>query len=721
MAKRYPLPAQRLHSMVNLGNTFMSAQTFAPRSLETEIQFLKGIGPRLAPLFGKLGVKTVADLLFHVPRRYEDRRNIPPIRSVRPGQHATVRGELIEVSSATKGRGMVIIKATIADESGQINLTWFNQPWIGKKLREYKGEILAYGMVKEAHYGCEISSPEWETVGEEEEAEEFGKIVPVYALSEGIPQKTIRRAVRFALDQYLPLVRDPLTPPILKAQMLRPLRWSITQIHRPESDEFRAQARQRLVFEDFFYMQLALQMRRLQSHQEEGIGFPLAALDVPVLQEIEGMLPFDMTGAQKRVLGEILRDMESPHPMNRLVQGDVGSGKTAIAAAAMLAAVRCGYQAALMAPTEILAEQHYINLHRLFDPHGIKTVLMVGKLSTKDKRKAIDEAATGTAQIAIGTHALIQQGVSFHRLGLAIVDEQHRFGVMQRAALRQKGLTTPDVVVMTATPIPRTLTMTVFGDLDLSVIDELPPGRKSIKTHWKQANERGAIYSSIRSLIAEGQQAYFVCPMISESEKMQTQAAEDLFYRLSSIQYPGFRVGLLHGQMKPTEKEATMEAFRRHELDILVSTVVIEVGVDVPNAGIMVIEDAHRFGLTQLHQLRGRVGRSSQQSFCVLISDGRNEEARGRLEALVATNDGFRIAETDLRLRGPGEIAGTKQSGNLDFKVADLVQDGKMLEVARQAAIDLLKSDPNLELPEHAAILDRVLGQKGNRALVTVS
>ncbi len=732
------------------------------RSLDSEVQWLKGVGPKAAPLFNKLGIYTVGDLLYHLPRRYEDRTKIPPINRIRPGTHVTVRGNLRNVGSRPISGGRVIVKAIVEDGTGSVALTWFNQPWVARKLSEYRGEIVAYGLAKEADFGCEISAPEYELIEDEEDAADFARIIPVYPSTEGMVQKLIRRAARAALEGYLAYAQDPLPPSILKAEMLRPIRWSLREIHQPTSEENRLEARKRLVFEEFFYLQVSLAMKRAETQQELGIAFPIENLKkgeevlpadtaptqnrkavlvvkerrssnlfeseqeakregIPLWQQIHQMLPFELTGAQKRVVEEIWADMAQPHPMNRLVQGDVGSGKTAVAACSMLAAVRSGYQAALMAPTEILAEQHYVNLQKLFAPLGIDVALLVGKQNSKERKRSLALTESGEAKVVVGTHALIQEGVTFDRLGLAVIDEQHRFGVLQRAALREKGLGNPDVLVMTATPIPRSLMMTLYGDSQYSKIDELPPGRKKIITFFKRSNERESVYKGVRKFVKQGRQAFFVCPMVSESEKMQTQAATDLAYRLQTGVFSDLRVGLLHGQMKPLEKEEVMDQFRKHELDVLVSTTVIEVGVDVPNASIMVIEDANRFGLTQLHQLRGRVGRGDQESYCVLIADAKSQDARERMDTMVETTDGFKIAEVDLRLRGPGELAGTAQSGNRDFKIADLVQDGKLLEVARQAAMRLIESDPFLRLEENAGILEKVQERRSQTAVITVS
>lgn len=715
------------------------SQSGTARSLDTEVQYLKGVGPRLALLFAKLRVHTVRDLLWHFPRRYEDRTNMPPISAARPGSSATIRGKVADIETKPTRGGMVILRVTIGDGTGYITLVWFNQPWMRKRLATYKGDLLAYGQVREANWGYEIHNPEVELIEDEADAEDFARIVPVYSLTEGLQQRNLRRAAKSALADYLGAVEDPIPEALLRRHKLKPIRWSLHQIHSPQSDANRIEARRRLVFEEFFYMQLSLQLKRKEVRQELGIAFDISNLapqgnllglfadEKPLADgetlwdELHRLFPFALTGAQKRVIGEVWADMERPQPMNRLIQGDVGSGKTAVAAAAMLAAIRCGYQAAMMAPTEILAGQHAMNLRALFDPLGIEVVLLTSKLPAAQKKRALAAAANGEAKLIVGTHALIQEGVKMHRLGLAVVDEQHRFGVMQRAALRQKGDISPDVLVMTATPIPRTLTMTFYGDLDVSILDELPPGRTPIKTHWKPPGERKQVYTGVRKLLEEGRQAYFVCPMISESEKMQTQAAEDLHYRLSTDVFKDLRVGLLHGQMKQDEKETTMNAFRAGELDILVSTVVIEVGVDVPNATVMIIEDANRFGLAQLHQLRGRVGRGGHQSYCVLIADDRAGDSGDRLRILTQTTDGFKIAEEDLRLRGPGEIAGTRQSGDLDFAIADLVQDAKMLEFARQAAIELLEADPELKAPEHRRIVQRVRAQRTESAIVTIS
>jgi ATP-dependent DNA helicase RecG len=708
------------------------------KGLDTEVQWLKGVGQKRAMLLAKLGLKTVEDVLWYFPRAYQDRRNLPPIGMLPHGAEVTVVGELLSVKTRPIRGGRVMARATVGDDTGEIDLVWFNQPWVVRDLQKVRGKIVAYGTTKDGRVGLEMASPEWEEVEDDDDAGEFARIFPVYPLKAEVKQYMVRSAARSAVDFFANQVSDDLPKELRDREDLRHLAWCLQQMHFPDSMEERDTARRRLVFEEFLYLQLAQQMRRNETKHEVGIGFDFEGepqgptsgglfgadgelATASIEEQIKAMLPFELTGAQKRVLQEIWDDMKRPVPMNRLVQGDVGSGKTAVAACAMLAAIRAGYQTALMAPTEILAEQHYINLHRLFDKLGVEVALLVGKQPARQKKKSLQAAASGTARVCVGTHALISEGVEFDKLGLVIVDEQHRFGVLQRAALREKGYGNPDVLVMTATPIPRTLTMTAFGDLDVSVIDELPPGRKPIKTHWKPARDREKVYAGVRKMLEEGRQAYFVCPMINESEKMQTQAAEDLHYRLSTSTFKDKRVGLLHGQMKPAEKEVVMDQFRQRELDILVSTVVVEVGVDVPNATVMVIEDASRFGLSQLHQLRGRVGRGQHQSFCVLVSDATNDDSTERLKTMVETTDGFKIAEKDLQIRGPGDVAGTQQSGFMEFRVANLIQDGVMLEAARRAAIRILEEDPGLERPENQAMLAHVKEQRSRAALITVS
>ncbi|MBS1725427.1 MAG: ATP-dependent DNA helicase RecG [Armatimonadetes bacterium] len=732
------------------------------QGLATEVQFLKGVGPRFAQIYKKIGIETAEDVLFHLPRRYQDRRDIPPIARARPGQVVTIIGRVRRVESRPIGKGRVLLRAIVEDSSGAITLTWFNQPWLKKQLDDAR-QIIAYGLVKSGTNLYEISSPEWEAIDDEDEADAFAQIVPVYPLTEGLPQKVARRAAESALATALQFVDDPLPESLLRSQKLRDLQWCLQQIHHPESEEARLLARRRIVFEEFLYMQLELAMRRAETQQELGIAFPIRELEAgktverpaplmvkedkrakrtadqmvpqdlffeeeakkregePLWTQIGRMLPFTLTDAQDRVIREVFADMALPSPMNRLVQGDVGAGKTAVAACCLLAAVRSGFQCALMAPTEILAEQHFKNLRGLFEPLGIHVELLVGKLGSRDRKAAYQRLENGSAQIAVGTHALIQEGVTFQSLGFVVVDEQHRFGVLQRKAIRDKGYGNPDVLVMTATPIPRTLTMTVFGDLDVSIIDQLPPGRKPIKTHHRPPFQRDSVYSKVRELVDQGRQAYFVCPMVSENEKMMAQAAEELYRQLSTGVFIDFKVGLLHGQMKSADKDDVMEQFRAGELQILVATTVIEVGVDVPNASVMVIEDANRFGLAQLHQLRGRVGRGETQSYCILISDTKSEDVMKRMDVMVSTTDGFRIAEEDLEIRGPGNIAGTEQSGSLDFKVADLVQDSKLLEVARQAAMRIIEDDPTLSGSEWAKVRTKLKQRRSDVALITVS
>jgi ATP-dependent DNA helicase RecG len=672
----------------------------AVRSLETQVQYVKGVGPKLAATFGKLGIFSVQDLLYHFPRRHEDRTRFARVSQLGHGETATVLGTIVAADNVqTRGR-LVLTKVLIDDGSGCLVLTWFNQRFRRDQFLKLRGrKIVAYGTVQAGRWGVEMTQPDWELYSDDADPLSSGRVVPVYPLTEGLFQGQIRKAVLNALDGYVNLVKDVLPEDILDRLDLMDIRQALRNIHFPESTEALEAARKRLVFEELFLLQLALAVRKRQMESPGGgIVFEIPPDFDAELREI---VPFELTNAQKRVIKEIAADMARPICMNRLLQGDVGSGKTVVALAAMLIAVKNGYQAALMAPTEILAEQHYLGISEFvgrLGALGITVDLLTGSQRSGHRQRVLRGIASGETKIVIGTHALIQEGVEFKRLGLVIVDEQHRFGVMQRAALMEKGLN-PDILVMTATPIPRTLTLTVYGDLDVSIIDELPPGRKPVKTHWKQIGERKKVYRAMRTLIDQGRQAYVVCPLIEESEKLQVRAASELADFLAYEMFPDLRVGLLHGQMRPDEKDAVMKQFRAGEIDILVSTTVIEVGVDVANATVMVIEDADRFGLAQLHQLRGRVGRGQEQSFCVLICEGTSEDSIKRMQVMSSTNDGFVIAEEDLKLRGPGEFYGTRQSGMAGLKIADIFRDVPILEMARQEAFELVQRDPGLVDP----------------------
>lgn len=706
---------------LRLGILLYTMSTTRGYTLETEIQYVKGVGPKLAQVLNKLNIYTLGDLLYHLPRRYEDRRQFRKIAHARAGEAVTVAGKLVTVDNLQVRKGMTLTKAYLDDGSGVLELVWYNQPYMKDTLNKLRNSVIvAYGLIKENPYGLQIETPEWEDLPDGADPDSLlsvNRIVPIYPLTEGVRQKRLRQILWNAV-QYANLAPEVLPRSVRERVGLPPIQQALQQIHFPDAAEQIEPARRRLVFEEFFLMQLGVGMQRQRNLQERGIAMHIDAERLN--SQLHALVPFELTNAQKRVIQEIWSDMALPHPMNRLLQGDVGSGKTIVAAAAILAAVDNQYQAALMAPTEILAEQHYINLHRLFQPLGIRVELLVGRLTARQRQQARERVASGRGMVAVGTHALIQEGVEFARLGLAIVDEQHRFGVLQRAALRDKGIM-PHLLVMSATPIPRTLTMTLYGELDVSIIDELPPGRKPVKTHWKTPEERLKVYAGVRKLIEEGRQAYVICPLIDESDKLQVRAAEEMAEHLQKDVFPDLRVGLLHGRMKPAEKEAIMEQFRAGELHILVSTTVIEVGVDVPNAAVIVIEDADRFGLAQLHQLRGRVGRSEHQSFCILIANPKSEDGQRRMEIMARTTNGFIIAEEDLKIRGPGEIFGTRQSGAPSFRVADLVKDMRLLEVARQEAFRILEQDPELSQPAHATLREAVNRFRHRFALASVS
>ncbi len=682
------------------------AVTTRQRPLDTPVQFVKGVGPRMALMLQRLEIATVEDLLYHFPHRWEDRRAFAPLGQVQSGETVCSSGLVVGAAvERTAKRGMELVKVVIRDQTGVAELVFFNRPWLAQTFGKLRNQpVVVYGQAQGQLGRVQFVSPEWEALSEVGPALHVNRIVPIHPSTEGLTPKQIRGYVHNALERYGDADPDLLPPQLRRAEGLIDARRAIRQIHFPDSQEALEAARVRLVFDELFLLQLALAARkRAVEFELPGIRFEVRP---EYLGELERALPFQLTGAQKRVIGEIQADMGLPRPMNRLLQGDVGSGKTVVAAAAILTAVRNRFQVAMMVPTEILAEQHYAVMSDLLEPLGIRIHRLVGSVRAKGKRLIKEELAEGRADMVVGTHALIQENVEFHRLGLVIIDEQHRFGVLQRLTLVDKGMAdaAPDTLVMTATPIPRTLALTVYGDLETSVIDELPPDRKPIKTHWKRKDQRETVYRGIRQLVGEGKQVYFLCPLVEESEKLQAKAATETAEHLEREVFPDLRVGLLHGQMPSHRKDATMDSFRAGEIDVLVATVVIEVGVDVPNACCMVVEDAERFGLSQLHQLRGRVGRGAEQSFCILLADPRTDEGRQRIAAMVRTTDGFAIAEEDLRLRGPGEFYGTRQSGILNLRIANIVGDTRILERARAAAFALIAEDPALARPEHAPL-----------------
>lgn len=675
--------------------------------LDQPLTFLKGVGPRVSALLAKLGLLTVRDLLHYYPRDHLDYARQVTIRDLKAGEMATLIGAVQRINCFTSPRNdkLTILELVIRDPSGQVRLSRFyagsrfaSRAWQEQQKRLYpRGAIVAAsGLVKQSKYGVTLDEPEIEVLDNADSpiaSLKVGRVVPIYPLTEGLAADTLRKAVLAALPAAARL-REPLPADLRQAYDLLGFSQAIGQVHFPDDAAALAAARRRLVFDEFFFLQLGLLRRRREQQQES-----TAAVLPPTGELIDrfyGVLPFRLTGAQQRVVNEILRDLQQPSPMNRLVQGDVGSGKTVVAVISLLAAIQAGYQGALMAPTEVLAEQHYRKLVAWFNLLHLPVELLTGSTRTAKRREIHRALETGELSLLVGTHALIEDKVAFSNLGLVVIDEQHRFGVQQRARLQQKGQN-PHVLTMTATPIPRTLALTMHGDLDVSQIDELPPGRQAIQTTALGPKERPQAYELMEREIAQGRQVYVVLPLVEESEKLDLRSAIDEYQHLQEQVFPEFRVGLLHGRMSSAEKDAAISAFRDGETQILVSTTVVEVGVDVPNATVMLIEHAERFGLAQLHQLRGRVGRGAAQSYCLLMSSSKTETARQRLSVLEQSQDGFFIAEMDLRFRGPGQVLGTRQSGLPDFALASLVEDQAVLELAREAAEKLMAADPTLD------------------------
>jgi len=676
------------------------------------IQYLKGIGPKRAVLFSKLGIETLEDLLFFPPFRYEDRTALKKIAHLQPGEEQTIIAEVKAVSLVeTSRRRMKIVDMAVLDETGLLHAKWFNQPYL-KDLFRPGEKVMLSGKVKPNYYGgyhLEMESPLYEKVDEEEAQIHLGRIVPIYHETKGLSSRQIRSLMKVVINQYAARVPDVLPPALIRKYSLISLSEAIAGLHFPASDSSLAQlnagqslAHRRLSFDELFLLQTGLALRKQKvSTKQIGIAFQTSG-SLP--DRLRNLLPFRLTPAQEKVLAEIRQDMAADRPMNRLVQGDVGSGKTLVALMSILIAIENGYQTALMAPTEILAEQHFLSIKGYLEALGKSVTFLTSEMRKKAKEEIIEGIGAGQFDLVIGTHALIQEGVQFKKLGLVVVDEQHKFGVLQRAKLTGKGYR-PDVLIMTATPIPRTLALTLYGDLNISVIDALPPGRSPIRTFLFYGKQRERAYSFMEKEFAKGRQAYVVCPLIEESEKSDLKAALELSATLQKEVFPHRRIGLLHGRLKREEKESIMRAFKEGSIDLLVATTVVEVGIDVPNATIMLIEHAERFGLAQLHQLRGRVGRGSEQSFCLLAAEyPLSEDAKRRLNAMVQNHDGFKIAEIDLEIRGPGEFFGTRQSGIPELRIANLMRDTSILEIARKEAFAWVDRDPNLMEPESRPI-----------------
>ena len=692
--------------------------------LETPLEAVPDLGTRRANMLGKhLELFTVGDILEYYPRDYLDRSNIRSIFQVgREDAVQTIQGRVVKHNEFTPRRAGApkVCKVMVYDETGIAGLVGFGRrAGYMKKSLPMDATVIVSGKFKRQRDQVESSSFEYEVLSDEEaERIHTGRIVPSYSLTAKMTQRSVRAWVKMVVDSYADQVPEYLPQSLRQRQQFVDRSIAVKQIHFPDSQSLLEAAHKRIAFDEFFMLELGLSLRKQRWEIEEpGIAFET---DVPIVEQLESSLPFQLTGAQSRVVGELMKDMAQETPMNRLVQGDVGSGKTVVAAMALSVAIGNGYQGALMAPTEILAEQHCRTLTTLLEPLGVQVALLKGDMTKKERDEATARLAAGDIKVAVGTHALIQKGVDFQRLGLVITDEQHRFGVLQRASLKEKG-DTPDVLVMTATPIPRTLALTVYGDLNVSVIDELPPGRQTIRTEWIRQKDRAKMQQNVEREVRKGRQAYVVYPLVEESEKLEdVKAATEMAEHLQQEVFPKLRIGLLHGRMKAEEKNAIMERFKNQEMDLLVSTTVIEVGIDVPNATIMIIENAERFGLAQLHQLRGRVGRGKHQSACYLVAEPKSQDGFKRLSVMVNTTDGFVIAEEDLAIRGPGEFFGTRQAGMPDLKLANILKDASLLERARDEAISLAKDDPGLQKPEHQ-LLKKLLRTRWRENLEMVS
>ncbi len=672
--------------------------------LSDSVRYAKGVGPKLAQKLNRLGIETISDLIHYYPRRYIDRSNITSISDVKVGEEATVIGVVKKTTkSVTPRQHKRILTVDIFDGTGYVSAVWFNQPYHANRLQPGT-EVAFSGKVVFSYQKLQIVNPFYDILRGKDDPVHTSRIVPIHPATSGLTSTMIRRLIKNVLDNA-PAIPDALPEDTIRNRRFLPLKKVLDQIHFPDDMAAVYKARQRLIFDELFFLELGLGLRKKRLETtEKGIAHEIES---DLVDEFLSNLPFEMTESQKKVLKEIQKDMTRPSPMHRLLLGEVGSGKTVVAVAALLTAVQGGYQGAIMAPTEVLSEQHNLKLKEMI-PVAVKVAILLGSQRAKEKNDVLEAIATGKVDLVIGTHALIQEGTIFNNLGLVVVDEQHRFGVRQRISLRQKGQM-PDMLVMTATPIPRTLAHTLYGDLDVSILDELPKGRQKIETIVVDQSHRKDAYELIKQQIKLGHQAYIICPLVDESDKLQVKAATQEAERLKSEVFPEFKIGLIHGQVDSKEKDTVMKDFRDGESNILIATTVIEVGIDIPNVTVMLIEDAERFGLSQLHQLRGRIGRGQHKSFCVLFTDPVTDEARERMQAIENMSDGFDLAEEDLRIRGEGQLFGPRQSGLPDLRIASIVRDAKVLSDARNEAFNLIDKDPDLSLPSHKKMRQEVI------------
>ncbi|MFH1442068.1 MAG: ATP-dependent DNA helicase RecG [Candidatus Omnitrophota bacterium] len=673
--------------------------------LDTSIQYLKGVGPKRAKIFNKAGIWTVEDLLYYFPRRYEDRAKFSSVSELKEGDTQTIKVKILARGQrqSWRRRRFSILELAVGDDTGRISCVWFNQPYL-KEYFKVGLTLILYGKVERYGKRLQMSSPEFEIISDDtDESLSIGRIVPVYSLLQGLSQRGLRRFIKETLDEYLPKLNDFLPFDIRSKNNLVNLAKSILEIHFPESFNSQKEAYRRLAFQEFFLFQILLALRKSRRKQKQGITHKV---DKAKLVAFINSLPFKLTHSQKAVITEIISDMEKDEPMQRLLQGDVGSGKTIVALIAGLAAIGGGYQAAFMAPTEILAKQHYEKISAQLK--NVRTGLICGGTNKKAREKLCQQIKNAEIDLIIGTHALLQESILFKNLGLVIIDEQHKFGVGQRALLPQKGFN-PDVLIMTATPIPRTLAITLYGDLDISVINELPEGRIPIKTTHFTFKQQDKAYDIALQQLARGHQAYIIYPVIEESYALDIAGAKKMYERLKANEFKEFKVGLVHGRQKQNEQDEIMSKFKNKELDVLVSTTVLEVGIDIPEATCMIIENAERFGLSQLHQLRGRVGRGPYESFCLLLSDLKTDDVKARIAAMVKHNSGFYIAEEDLKIRGPGEFFGRRQHGLSELKIGNPLTQMQLLKKAREEALRLVSANPQLDLRPNILLKEKLL------------